>query len=155
MKTRPKNDWTPIRYLDDNYEIPDDIQVIHCDTRDFCVVGSEDKPKIHKNPTCGWEDSTNKGLQRLYNLFTKTDRSGYSIPKTEIFKWLKEVCEKTGGYDTEWRCIVSDIRYGSNWDLKYLRFVRDDKERDNFIVCNSYMFPIKYKELIPNLRWTI
>lgn len=146
-----KTDWTPLKHFNDNYEIPDEVQVIHCDTRDFYIIGGKDKPKRYKNPTCGLEYATNKGLQRLYNLFAKTNRGEYSIPKTEIIPWLKELCENTGGYDADWRYIQSNIKYGDSWNLKYIRFVRDDKDRDNFIVCNSYMFPIKYKDLIDNL----
>ena len=85
-------------------------------------------------------------------VFSKTNRKSYAIRPEEIIPWLKELCEKTGGYNRDWRCLEAEVKDCDGWTLKYIRFVRNDKQPDEFIVCNSYLTPIKWKEVIPNLR---
>ena len=38
-----------------------------------------------------------------------------------------------------------------NWNLKYIRFVRNPKVPDEFVVCNSYMYPIEWRKVIKNI----
>lgn len=143
--------WLPIGTFASDAEIADDVQVIHCDTRDFYILASQNKPEIVKGADCNWEDWHNKGLSRLHKLFTKTNREKYAISRNEILGWLKNLCEETGGYERDWRCLESDVKDCGCWNLKYVNFVRNDKDRDEFIVCNAYMTPIQYREVIPNL----
>ena len=38
-----------------------------------------------------------------------------------------------------------------NWNLKYIRFVRNPNVPDEFVVCNSYMYPIEWRKVIKNI----
>lgn len=143
--------WLPIGAFASDAEIGDDVQVINCDTRDFYIACSSEKLKPYKNADCNLEEWHNKGLSKLHRLFTKTNRDKYTISKGEILGWLRDLCEATGGQDRDWRCIESDVKDCKDWTLKYIRFVRNDRERDEFVVCNANTFPIHYREVIPNL----
>ena len=35
--------------------------------------------------------------------------------------------------------------------MKYIRFVRNSKVPDEFVVCNNYMYPIEWREVIKNI----
>lgn len=144
--------WVSVENFNLDAEIADRVQVIYCDTRDFAIGWNFEKPKVYKNPNCGLEYNTNKGLSKLYSLFKKQNREKYTIDKKDILKWLNELCQKTGGYDKDWRYLEADVDYCRNWNLKYIRFIRNDKNPNEFIVCNNYMFPICYKEIMNNLK---
>lgn len=143
--------WVSVNHLNFDAEIADRVQVIYCDTRDFAIGWNFEKPKVHKNAKCGYECNQNKGLQRLYSLFTKENREKYTINKKDIIKWLDTLCKETGGYECDWRFLAADVKNCTNWDIKYIRFVRNDKNPDEFVVCNNYLFPIEYREIIKNL----
>lgn len=143
--------WVSVNHLDFDAEIADRVQVIYCDTRDFAIGWNFEKPKVHKNAKYGYECNQNKGLQKLYSLFTKENREKYIINKKDIIKWLDTLCKETGGYECNWRFLAADIKNCTNWDIKYIRFVRNDKNLDEFVVCNNYYFPIEYREIIKNL----
>lgn len=145
-------EWCPLKNFSDKITLKEDTQVIHCDTRDFHIISSTEKPKICKDAECNYEVWRNEGLRKLYNLLSKTNRENYTIRSEEIIPWLKELCEATGGYDKEWRLLDSDVKDCSNWNLKYIRFIRNDKQEDEFIVCNSYLTPIVWREVISNLK---
>ena len=38
-----------------------------------------------------------------------------------------------------------------NWNLKYIRFVRNPNVPDESVVCNSYMYPIEWRKVIKNI----
>lgn len=147
-------DWVAINKFNLDAEIADEVQTINCDTRDFALGWNFEKPKSYKKASCGLESESNKGISKLYNLFTKTDetRAKYSINKKDILKWLDELCQKTGGYYVDWRYLSANVKNCENWNIKYIRFVRNSKNPDEFIVCNSYFFPIEYKNIIDNLK---
>lgn len=146
------DDWLPLFQFRKNSCLNDNIQTLHCDTRDFHIIGSSEKPKVYKNADCNYEVWRNKGLAKLYKLLSKTNRENYAISSNEIVPWLLKLCEATGGFDKEWRYVDANIENCTGWDLKYIRFVKNDNCNNEFIVCNSYLMPIKYKEVIPNLR---
>lgn len=148
----PEGDWLPIGAFASDAEIVDDVQVISCDTRDFHILCGAEKPKPYKYADCDLAELMhNKGLSKLHRLFTKTNREKYTISKGEILGWLRDLCEATGGQDRDWRCVDSDVKDCKGWALKYIRFIRNDRDRDEFVVCNAYMFPIQHREVIPNL----
>lgn len=64
---------------------------------------------------------------------------------------MDELCKKTGGYECEWRYLDADVDYCRGWDIKYIRFIRNNKNPDEFIVCNNYLFPIEYREIIDKI----
>lgn len=145
------DDWLPLLQFSENACLNDNVQTLHCDTRDFHIIGSGEKPKVCKNADCNYEVWHNKGLAKLYKLLSKTNRENYTISSNEIVPWLFKLCEATGGFDKEWRYVDANIKNCTGWDIKYIRFVKNDKCKDEFIVCNSYLIPIKYKEIIQNL----
>lgn len=146
----PIDEWISIENILDDIIINDIIQAIHCDTRDFFIMHTLNKPKAYKKANCGLEYESNKGLSKLYKVIKKQDKR-YLIDKTEIIKWLKELCEITGGYNKVWRFIDCNLENCSNWNLKYIRFIKNDKSNNTFVVCNSYFYPIEYKKIVDNL----
>lgn len=147
-------DWVSVNDFDLNAEIADRVQVIYCDTRDFAIGWNFEQPKINKNANCGYEYNQNKGLHKFYQIAKKQDkekREKYTINKKDILKWLDELCKETGGYECNWRFLSADIKNCTNWDIKYIRFVRNDKNPDEFVVCNNYLFPIEYREIIDKI----
>lgn len=145
------DNWLPLFQFSENTCLSDNIQILHCDTRDFHIIGSSEKSKVYKKAECNYEYWHNDGLSKLYNLLSKSNRENYAISSNEIVPWLFELCEATGGFDENWRCVNANVKNCTCWSLKYIRFVKNDKCNDEFIVCNSYLAPIKYKEVIPNL----
>ena len=89
--------------------------------------------------------------EHLRNLFYVSNRSKYTISKSEIISWLYDLYKETGGYDEEWRCLEANLKNCMNWNLKYIRFVRNPKIPDEFVVCNDYMYPIEWREVIKNI----
>ena len=142
-------DWISIK---NNPVISDDIKAIHCDTRDFHVLLNTEQPKVKKGAMYNYDKWCNQGLSKFYKIIKKTDRSDFSITKDEIIPWLTELCEKSGEFEKDWRLLISDVDYCRNWEIKYIRFVRNVQCPDEFIVCNSYFMPVKYKDIIPNLK---
>lgn len=145
------DNWLPLFQFSENACLNDNIQILHCDTRDFHIIGSNEKPKVYKKVICNYEYWHNKGLSKLYDLLSKPNRENYAISSNEIVPWLLKLCEATGGFNKDWRYIEANVKNCMDWNLKYVRFVKNDKCKDEFIVCNSYLMPIKYREIIPNL----
>lgn len=145
--------WLPLFQFSENACLNDDVQILHCDTRGFHIIGSSssEKPKVYKKANCNYEYWRNEGLSKLYNLLSKSNRENYAISSNEIVPWLFELCEATGGFDINWRCVNANVKNCTCWNLKYIRFVKNDKCKDEYIVCNSHLMPIKYKEVLPNL----
>ena len=142
------NDWIPINKISPNAKFVSDIQVINCDTRDFCIGWQYEKPTILKKATCGWEFRYNKSLRKLYSVLRKHNRDKWAIRENEIIPWLDSLCKATGGYDLDWRFLAADVDGCRNWDIKYLRFVRNGKMPNEFVVCNAYNQPIEYREIL-------
>lgn len=148
---KPTDKWITIKDLSLPISISEEVKVIHCDTRDFHIICSDKKPTVYEKTTCNLEEWHNKGLTRLYKICKGDKRLDYTISNSEIILFLLKLCNETGGFDKDWRLICADIDNGRNWELKYLRFVRNEHYPNEFIVCNSYMMPVKYKNIIPNL----
>lgn len=146
------DEWISVQQIDPNYEIDPSVQQIYCDTRDFAIGWNFEQPQIYENDECGYERRSNKGIKNLRNLFTIDNRHNYTINENEIITWLNELCLRTGGYDKDWRFLSADVKDCQDWDIKYIRFVRNPHKTDEFIVCNNYMQPIHWKEIIPNLK---
>lgn len=150
------NHWVSLNNFDINADIKEEVQIISCDTRDFHITWGFERPKITKKAECGYEISRNEGLFKLYSILKKSNKSikkqNVSIDKKDILKWLKELYKNTGG-ERSWRYISLsiDIEGCQGWNLKYIRFIKDNNEKDKFIVCNSYLYPIEYKKIISNL----
>lgn len=151
LKVEANDKWTSLQAFSENTDIDENVQVLHCDTRDFHIIGSSEKPKVYKKAECIYEYWRNKGLSKLYNLLSKSNRGNYAISSNEIVPWLFKLCEATGGFDKNWRYVDANVKNCTGWNLKYIRFVKNDKCKDEYIVCNSYLMPIKYKEIIQNL----
>lgn len=146
------SDWVSISKIEPDADIADSVWVINCDTRDFAVGWQFEKPKVCKKAECNYEIWHNKGLRSLYSVIKKKDREKYSINKKDILTWLDTLCKATGGYDLEWRYLTANVKDCGGWDIKYIRFVRNGKCPDEFIVCNAYMQPIEYRKIIENLE---
>ncbi len=145
------DDWVVINKIAPEAEIDDGIQILYCDTRDFAMGWQFKQPEITKEDGSNHDRWCNEGVRNLKNLQRTPNRDKYIIPKGEIIKWLTELCERTGGFDKDWRAFSAVVKDCGNWNLKYIRFVRDIENPDNFIVCNAYMQPIHWKEIIPKL----
>ena len=145
------DDWVSVKDISKDVEIDDSVQIIYADTRDFAVGWSFEQPNYYENAECGYERNTNNGLEKLRNLFYVSNRSKYTISKSEIISWLDELCKETEGYDEEFRVIEANLKNCMNWNLKYIRFVRNPKIPDEFVVCNNYMYPIEWREVIKNI----
>ena len=139
------DDWVLVNTLSLDAEILDKVQVIYCDTRDFAITWS---PNVPKNEP--YIASCNKFLQ-----CTKESGRKYTINQKDILRWLNKLCEEAGGYEYTWRFLSANLKECTNWDIKYIRFVRNNKNLDEFIVCNSYFHPIEYREIIKNLNRSI
>lgn len=139
-------DWVSVNCFELDAEIPDNVQTIYCDTRDFALAWGDKLPEIDNSAY------TNDGLRSFFNLIKLKNRTNYVIDKKDILTWLDDLCKKTGGYNAKWRCVESKIKHCSNWTLKYIRFLRNPNNPDEFIVCNRHMFPIHYKEVKKNIE---
>lgn len=144
--------WESLKIIPNDLEIGKEVQMIHCDTRDFYIIKSFSKPELYKNPRCNLEIWNNEGIESINNLIRKENRSNYTISSKEIISWLKQICEKTGGYDKNSRFLVADVKNCKNWELKYIRFIRNNNVEDEFIVCNCYLTPIHYKEVLEKVK---
>lgn len=138
--------WFCVDDFSPNAYIADDVQVISCDTRDFAVCWRETQPKPYKNADCNLEEWTNRGLKRL-NLLVVSPVKDYIIQKSEIISWLQKLNAKTGGRESRWRFFTADLNNCRDWDAKYIRFVRNTNDPNQFFVCNKYYAPIKWREV--------
>ena len=125
-------EWEALKTTPNDMEFGKDIQAIHCDTKDFYILRSLNKPEFNKNPRCNYEYWRNEGIKRINSKKKKKNRSNYAID----------------GYDRDWRYLEADVKNCRNWELKYIRFIRNNNVEDEFIVCNSYLTPIHYKEVL-------
>lgn len=131
------DDWVVINTINLDAEILDKVKSIYCDTRDFAITWNSNLPGIAK---------CHKFVQSV-----KEDKDKYVINKEDILRWLNKLCEKAGGYGYSWRFLYANLKGCTNWDIKYIRFVRNDKNSDEFIVCNKDFIPIEYREIVKNL----
>ena len=142
-------DWVPLKIIVDDAKIVDEVQTISCDTRDFALGWDFKKPEPYKNAECGLEVRSNEGLARVRRIVQSPSLNNYLIGASEIVPWLKQLCEKSGGYDEDWRMLHANLDGCRDWDIKYIRFVRHDSIR--FMVCNAYWFPVKWRKILDNL----
>ena len=145
------DEWVSVKDISMDAEIDDSVQILYVDTRDFAVGWNFEQPNYYENAKCGYERNSNNGLGKLRNLFYVSNRSKYTISKSEIISWLYDLYKETGGYDEEWRFLEANLKNCMNWNLKYIRFVRNPKIPDEFVVCNDYMYPIEWREVIKNI----
>lgn len=145
------DEWVSVKDISRDTEIDDSVQILHVDTRDFAVGWNFEQPNYYENAKCGYERNSNNGLEKLRNLFYVSNRSKYTISKSEIISWLYDLYKETGGYDEEWRFLEANLKNCMNWNLKYIRFVRNSKIPNEFVVCNDYMYPIEWREVIKNI----
>lgn len=126
----PLEGWIDIENFDtNNIKIQNNVQCIHCDTRDFHIIASN--------------TSHDEGLK---------DRVKYPnsiIKDTEIFKFLKQLYDKLGG-KSEWQMVrnPNEPPQSESWRYKYIRFYRITN--DEFIVTDNYGNAIEYKNLLEN-----
>lgn len=139
------DDWVLVNNMSLDAEILDKVQVIYCDTRDFAITWSPNVPK----------DEHYIASYCTFFQFLEEDRDKYVINKKDILKWINKLCEEAGGYEYTWRFLSANLKECTNWDIKYIRFVRNNKNPEEFIVCNSYFHPIEYREIIKNLNKSI
>lgn len=50
LKVEANGKWTSLQAFSENTDIDENVQVLHCDTRDFHIIGSSEKPKVYKKP---------------------------------------------------------------------------------------------------------
>ena len=144
------DECVPLKTILDDARIVEDVQTISCDTRDFALGWNFKKPEPYKKPECVLEDRTNEGLARARRIENSKALGDYLIKPGEIVPWLKKLCEKSGGYDEDWRYLTASVDGCDGWDIKYIRFVRHDNGR--FMVCNAYWWPIKWRKILDNLK---
>lgn len=144
------DDWIPLQRIDDEVAIVDEVQTISCDTRDFALGWNFKKPEPYKKAECGLERRSNEGLARMRRLKDSPAIGDYLIEPSEIVPWLKKLCEKSGGFDEDWRLLSATVDGCYDWDIKYIRFVRHESGR--FMVCNSYWMPVKWRKIYDNLK---
>lgn len=126
------NEWN---YIDDIVHISDNIEEIHVDTRDFCILlkteNSEDLNKLKVfNLLC-----SNKVVEK------------FLINQNEILNFIKEI-EVISGGKGEWRFLnFATIDDTMGW-LKYIRMYRYNDEQ--FIVCNSQSKAIDWRSCTEN-----
>ena len=126
----PVERWIDIENFDtDNIEIQNNVQCIHCDTRDFHIIAN-----IAPH---------DRGLE---------DRIKYPnsvIKDVEVFKFLKNLYDKLGG-KSEWQMVKNpnEPPRSESWRYKYIRFYRITN--DEFIITDNYENAIDYKNLLEN-----
>lgn len=105
------NDW---KYIDEYESLPD-AEVIHCDTRDFCIMCTDSTPD--------YLESIRKGIRKSAG-YGPLDECKF--PKSKILKVLKKLEERSGGKG-EWRMLSTESH--PSW-LKYVRFLKTSKVVD-------------------------
>lgn len=144
------DEWVPLKRIPDDATVADEVKTISCDTRDFALGWGFKKPELYKKAECGLEVRSNEGLARVSRIAQSKSLGDYLIGVGEIVPWLKKLCEKSGGYDEDWRYLAADVKDCTGWDIKYIRFIRHDCE--HFMVCNAYWMPIKWRKILDNLK---
>lgn len=123
------DEWLPIEYFQ---YIPNNVNAIHCDTRDFHMIMRN--YKIEKDQY--------KDLYRL--LHGAKINECFLIKRSEIMSWLKNIEEISGG-KCEWRCLnFTTIKTKLGW-LKYIRMYH--YKDDYFVVCDGYAEPINWRTM--------
>lgn len=143
------DEWVPLKQIADDAKIANTVKTLSCDTRDFALGWNFKRPEPFKRAECGLEVRTNDGLARARRIEQSRSISDYLIDPDEIVPWLKKLCEKTGGYDEDWRFLTANVKGCTDWDIKYIRFVHHDSGR--FMVCNAYWHPIKWRNVLGNI----
>ncbi len=122
-------EWLPIEYFQ---YIPNGVNAIHCDTRDFHMIMRN--YKIEKDQY--------KDLYRL--LHGAKINECFLIKRSEIMSWLKNIEEISGG-KCKWRCLnFYTIKTKLGW-LKYIRMYH--YKDDYFVVCDGYAEPIDWRTM--------
>lgn len=99
------NEWIKIRDL----VVTDDIQQVHCDTRDFCAFATSDSYDDNEKATLPWWSVRND--------------SRFLVAQDEIVQLLCRLEEMTGG-EGEWRMMnFKNIKTKTGW-FKYVRLYR-------------------------------
>lgn len=96
------NEWIPLSEVS---TIPENVQFINCDTRDFHVFLSTEIPNEY-----------------IAEIVTDVDAK-YLIATEDIIEWIDDLKKKTGG-DGDWRHIELKDGHGGDCWLKYIWFVR-------------------------------
>ena len=144
------DEWVSLKQVADDAIIADTVKTLSCDTRDFALGWNFKKPEPYKKAECGLEVRTNEGLARASRIERSKALGDYLIEHGEIVPWLKKLCEKSGGYDEDWRYLAAEVKGCTGWDIKYIRFVHHDSGR--FMVCNAYWHPIKWRKFLDNIK---
>lgn len=144
------DEWVLLKKIVDDAEIADSVKTISCDTRDFALGWNFKRPEPYKKAECGLEVRSNEGLARMKRIEQSPALKDYLIEPSEIVPWLKKLCEKSGGFEEDWRMLSATVDGCYGWDIKYIRFVRHESGR--FMVCNSYWVPVKWRKILDNLK---
>ena len=144
------DEWVLLKKIVDDAEIADSVKTISCDTRDFALGWNFKRPEPSKKAECGLEVRSNEGLARMKRIEYSPALNDYLIEPSEIVPWLKKLCEKSGGFEEDWRMLSATVDGCYDWDIKYIRFVRHESGR--FMVCNSYWVPVKWRKIYDNLK---
>lgn len=127
MKGRVDN-WI---YIDDINGIPKDTTAIHCDTRDFHCLLSEEKQNL-------------EGLKVENLIKYKSAKKSMLIAREEILPWLKNIETMSGGRGS-WRHLFFNNVKCDGW-LKYIRIYH--YQDDKYIVCNEDSAAIHWRECV-------
>lgn len=113
------NEWIYMEVLD---AMPD-INILHCDTRDFHV--------------CSTDGDVN--IEQILKQMTSPAEE-YMFARTEILGCLSALENASGG-KKHWRML--HIKSSQDW-LKYIRFV---KYKDGYIACDQHYSPLTRQQL--------
>ena len=112
-------------YIDD-IEVTNNVNTIHCDTRDFHCSVLEDKIELR--------DAKHPEITRVLH------KDKYLIHQDEIKGFLMSLETITGGKG-EWRQMV--FKHCGGWWFKYVRMYR--VKGDYFIVCDQDNAPVMWE----------
>lgn len=111
-----KEQWIKIQEA----EVTDDIQQVHCDTRDFCAIFSSVKYDEIEMATRPWWKVRND--------------SRFLVAQTDVIQFLCHLEDISGG-EGEWRMMsFTHLDYKIGW-FKYVRLYRVSPT--HFIVTNG------------------
>lgn len=96
------NEWIPLSEVS---TIPEEVQFINCDTRDFHVFLSTEIPNEYTKEIAVNADDK------------------YLVSIEDMIEWISDLKKKTGG-DGDWRHIELKNGHGGDRWLKYVWFVR-------------------------------
>lgn len=123
-----KNIWVNL----DDVEMNDNVNQIHCDTRDFHCLVKEELIDIKD----GRAPEIRKAVHKME----------YQIPETEVIGWLNSIRDISGGKESKWRFLsFNNVGKDEIW-MKYLRLYRNPKKKGFFIVCEQQDIPVQWKE---------